>query len=199
MPPADAGGIFLDGGLCYTPTGMNLEMTPFNIVRALAVAGAAVAMVTDMRTGKIFNWLTFPLMFVGWGLNAYWGGLAGFGWSFLGTLLGIFLYMGFAAVGAIGMGDVKLMGAVGALCGSGFVLAVFLFTSAVGIPHALLIQYLNHGKNAWAMLAASFSTKAFLQKTIQNEAQHVRWRFYLGIDILLGVILAWWWNLTITW
>ncbi|MFO8013694.1 MAG: A24 family peptidase [Phycisphaerae bacterium] len=80
------------------------------------------AAVCDLSRGKVFNWLTYPAIAVGLGLAALRGaaagdpwdgltdGLAGFGFGF-GVLLVAYL------VGGMGGGDVKLMGAVGALVG----------------------------------------------------------------------------------
>jgi len=164
---------------------------PEHILKIIAVVGATVAMVTDMRTGKIFNWLTFPLMFLGWILNAAYYGPAGFGYSFCATLIGIGFYICFAAIGVVGMGDVKLMGGIGALGGPKYVIGVFLYTCVIGIPHSLLIQYMNYGKNSFAMLMTSFTTGAFRDKTIKQESTEIKYKFYLGIDILLGCLLAW--------
>jgi len=90
------------------------------------------------------------------------------------------------------MGDVKLMGAIGSLCGSVFVLNVFLYTSVLGFPHAILVQYLNYGKNAFSMFVTSFSTKAFLEKSIQEENKNnkKKYRFLLGIDIFIATVLT---------
>ena len=160
----------------------------------IAIAVALVAMLTDTKWGRIYNWLTFPAMLAGWGLNLYLGGPAGLGYSLLGTLLGIILYLPFAAIGLMGMGDVKLLGAIGALGGSAFVFSVFLYTSALGGVHALIIQFLNYGRNAIPMLAASFASGIFKEKTIQKENatafKEGKFRFLLGIDIFLATIIS---------
>ncbi len=159
-------------------------------LKALAIAGAFIAMITDMRWGKIYNWLTFPLIVVGLSLNAWWFGWNGLGMSIVGTIMGIIFYLGFAYIGAFGMGDVKLMASIGALGGLKFVVSAFLYTSVIGIPHALFIQFLNFGKNAPGMLLTSLVTRAFLEKNIQNDNETLKYHYYLGIDILLGTILA---------
>jgi prepilin peptidase CpaA len=86
------------------------------------VAVLVTAAVCDLARGKVFNWLTYPAIVVGLGLAALRGaaagnvwegltdGLAGFGFAF-GVLFVAYL------VGGMGGGDVKLMGAVGALVG----------------------------------------------------------------------------------
>lgn len=164
------------------------------ILHAIAALAAFVAMVTDMKWGRIYNWLTFPTIFIGWALNFAFFGLSGLAYSFAASMAGIAIYAIPAAIGLIGMGDVKLMAALGALGGTKFVVSIFLYTSAFGVPHALLIQFLNYGKNAIGMLAASISTRAFLDKTIQKENENLKenckFRFLLGIDIFFATIAA---------
>jgi len=164
------------------------------IFHFIAISVALIAMVTDSVRGRIYNWLTFPAILAGWLLNLYSGGLESFGYSILGTVVGILLYLPAAAFGLMGMGDVKLLGALGALGGSSFVISIFLYSSALGIPHALFIQWLNYRRDAFSMLLTSFSTKIFLQKTIQKEnattAREGKYRFLLGIDIFLATAIA---------
>jgi prepilin peptidase CpaA len=160
----------------------------------IAILVAMIAMITDMNRGRIYNWLTFPGILVGWILGFYFHGWSGLGYSIAATFAGIILYLPAAALGLIGMGDVKLLGALGALGGTNFVFTVFLYTSALGIPHAILVQMLNYGRNAFSMLLTSFSTRIFLEKTIQRENANLvssgKYRFLLGIDIFIAVIAA---------
>lgn len=59
----------------------------------IAIAVAFVAMITDSRWGRIYNWLTFPAMLTGWILSAILYGLPGLGYSFAATVFGIILYI----------------------------------------------------------------------------------------------------------
>lgn len=84
-----------------------------------------IAAVTDMRTGKIFNWLTYPAMLAGLALwtcagllhlpNAPVDALAGLSESFLALLAGLIPFMIIFAIGGLGGGDAKLMAAIGAI------------------------------------------------------------------------------------
>jgi len=165
-------------------------MEPVMILKTLAVIGTFVAMVTDSRTGKIPNVLTFPLMVAGLALNGWWFGASGAGYSFFALCLGIVFYLPFAMVGAFGMGDVKLMAAIGALGGVRFVIGAFLYTSVIGIPHVLLVQYLNYGKDALPILLTSYTTGAYKEKTIHSDNREAKYHYYLGVDIFLGTIVS---------
>ncbi|RCK79982.1 MAG: Type IV prepilin peptidase TadV/CpaA [Candidatus Ozemobacter sibiricus] len=166
---------------------MDAALSWFQIV---AILGAGVAMVTDVRTGKIYNWLTFPMMVSGWLAHFLWAGVSGLAWSMAATLLGIALYLWLALFGLIGMGDVKLLGGIGAWGGCQYVIWVFLIASAVGLPHALFILYLNHGKQALAMLTTSYLTGSFLSKRLPDAQDPLQYKFYLGQDLFLGCLLA---------
>ena len=77
---------------------------------------------TDLRYGKVYNWITFPGMVLGIGFNSISYGLPGLRDSLIGLLTGgLFLILGFAW-GGIGGGDIKLLAAVGSLKGYSFVL-----------------------------------------------------------------------------
>ena len=101
-----------------------------------------VAAISDLRRGKVFNWLTYPAIVVGLGIGAAEGAMAGDAWGVLGErLLGFGFGFGVLFVaylfGGMGGGDVKLMAAVGAVLGwPGVLHAVvysFLVAAAIGL------------------------------------------------------------------
>jgi Flp pilus assembly protein protease CpaA len=171
--------------------------------QSIAIIVAFTAMLTDSSSGRIYNWLTFPAILIGWLVNFYLNGLDGFGLSLAGTFAGIFLYLPFAAINLLGMGDVKLLGGIGALGGPWFALSVFLYTSALGVVHALIVQFLNYGTDAAGMTVTSFTSGAFRHKTIHSEnasaSRDGRYRFLLGIDIFIATLIACYHTLSITW
>jgi prepilin peptidase CpaA len=91
-----------------------------------------VAMVTDIQTRKIYNWLTFPAMAMGLGLSLAFGGGLGLLSSFEGLFVGSLVFLIGFFVGAMGAGDVKLMAAVGTWMGFPFVIASVLYVTAIG-------------------------------------------------------------------
>jgi len=113
----------------------------------LAVALVAAAVV-DLRTGKIYNVITYSAAVAGLLGHTIAAGLIGdgneAGIGLVGSLVG--LIAGFAPLfvawrlGAIGGGDAKLMGAVGALGGMEFVITAMFYSCAVAIVMALVVM-----------------------------------------------------------
>lgn len=150
-----------------------------------------IAAYTDLRHGKIYNWLTFPMMLLGIIYNFKDLGFYGISFSLCGLFVGIAVYIVFAILGMVGMGDVKLMGAIGAWLGCKYAIWIFLLSSALGLPHAIIILILNWGKDWYKIAYANIASGYFLQKNIQIENKDKNtYKFYLGIDILLAVIIS---------
>ena len=71
----------------------------------------------DLLTKKIPNWFTFPAMFLGLVAQLWFFGMNGIFDSFLGILLGFFLFSPVYFLGYMGAGDVKLLRVIGAWIG----------------------------------------------------------------------------------
>ena len=97
----------------------------------------AIAVVTDLRRRRIPNLLTFPAMAVGLLTNGLLDGPSGLGWSALGFLLGVALFLIPVAMGGMGAGDLKLLAALGAIGGPGFVFWCAVYASIVGGVYAV--------------------------------------------------------------
>ena len=102
------------------------------IYLASALTVACVAAIFDLRSRRIPNLLTGPAILFGLALHLVLGGPAELGWSLLagGIAGGVFLL--FFLAGGMGAGDVKLMTAIGCLCGTLFIKDVLLTTVVVG-------------------------------------------------------------------
>lgn len=100
-----------------------------NIILIAAVFSAAVF---DYRSRRVPNFLTIPAVVVGVAAGFLQGGLAGISVSALGLALGIAFLSVPYAMGGIGAGDVKLLGAIGAIKGPWFVFATFLSAAIIG-------------------------------------------------------------------
>lgn len=91
---------------------------------------AIIAAVTDVRTGKVPNWLTVPALLVGLGLNVGFLGVDGLKAGLVGTAIAISIWFVMPIIGSpLGGGDVKLLAAIGALRGPQFLLYVLVLSA----------------------------------------------------------------------
>ena len=98
-----------------------------SLVTVIALAIGLAACVTDVRTRRIPNSLTFGAAALGLAFHAVVGGLAGLGMAALGWVVGVALFLPFFMLRGMGGGDVKLLGALGAWLGpaAAFWLAIY--------------------------------------------------------------------------
>ena len=102
-----------------------------------------VAAIIDIRIQKIPNVLTFPTMVLGLIYYSITTGLDGLLFSLGGLALGIAIFFILYMMGGMGAGDIKLMGAVGAIIGSKGVLLTALLSAIVGGVYALIVLLFN--------------------------------------------------------
>lgn len=117
---------------------MSLIPIQMIFINVLAVLVLCVALYTDLRYHKIPNKLTLPAIVGGLLLSTIFSGFEGLLFSLKGLALGIGVFLIPFAMGGLGGGDVKLMGAIGALKGWSFALHAALFTALWGGVIALL-------------------------------------------------------------
>jgi prepilin peptidase CpaA len=151
---------------------MAFEAIPRGIEAVLLalVLGAAVY---DVRYRRIPNWLTAGGILAGLVLNAIvkqgWPGGLGSVWpgvwfSLKGFLVAFGVYFVLYMLRAMGAGDVKLMGAVGALVGVADWFGIFIITAIVGGFMALILVVVKR------RLKTTFWNMGF----ILNEMKHAR-------------------------
>jgi prepilin peptidase CpaA len=97
----------------------------------------AIATWTDLRTRRIPNWLVLPFMAAGIGVQTWIHGWHGLAQSLEGLGLGALLFGVLAAMGGMGMGDVKLCAAIGAWIGPGQLILAVVITGLAGGVMAL--------------------------------------------------------------
>ncbi len=102
------------------------------LVNLLLIALCVSAAVTDLKWNKIFNLQTYPAIICGIPLHSLMAGWDGALFSFSGFLVGSALLFVFFLMGGVGAGDVKLLGAIGALKGITFVLWTMFYTGLIG-------------------------------------------------------------------
>ena len=104
------------------------------------VAMLAVAVVTDLRVGKIYNKLTVPCAAVGLALGGMTGGLTGLADRALGAAVALGVVVAISALAGLGGGDAKLLIAVGALKGFHFAIWAMLLTGVAGGALAAVVM-----------------------------------------------------------
>jgi prepilin peptidase CpaA len=97
----------------------------------------AVATVTDLRSRRIPNWLVLPFLVAGIVVSAVNHGWHGVGQSLMGLALGGLLFGLLCWMGGMGMGDVKLLAAIGAWIGPGQLITALVLTGIAGGVMAL--------------------------------------------------------------
>jgi len=106
-------------------------------IAVLIVVG--ICAVLDLRSRRVPNVVTLPAIALGLALYAVDGGAEGFLFSFVGLALGAGLFFVPYLLGGMGAGDVKLMGAVGALLGWRLTLLALFYTAVAGGALAVLV------------------------------------------------------------
>lgn len=86
----------------------------------------------DLKERKIPNNITFTGILIGIFFNLITGGLTGFLQAVIGLFAGLAIFFLPFAMGGMGAGDVKLMGAIGALMGWQFSVMTAIYSALVG-------------------------------------------------------------------
>ena len=150
--------------------------------------GLTVAVVTDVRTRRIPNWLTGSIAGAGFGL-AVGGGVVTPMQAALGLLTGLLLMMPGHLIGATGAGDVKLMAAVGTLLGPDLTFRAFLYSAVAGGVFAVAVAT-RRGILATTLQDASrlVTSPAVVREAIESPARANR--FAYGPAIATGTLIS---------
>ncbi len=150
-----------------------------------------LSLITDLTRQRIYNWVTLPGIALGFLINGLFNGLyglksagLGFGIGF-GLLFVIFLFDG------IGGGDVKLMGAIGAIKGYPFIISALVYSILVGgfIAFAVLIwkkKFLRTMRNIFFFMISKIFP-FILSPGLDKEKME---RVPFGIAIVIGTVWA---------
>jgi prepilin peptidase CpaA len=98
----------------------------------VALVIAAVACITDLRTGRIPNVLTFSSAVAALFFHAVVGRGEGILLSLTGLIVGVVVFFIPFALRGLGAGDVKLLGAIGAWIGPAAIAWTALYTGILG-------------------------------------------------------------------
>jgi prepilin peptidase CpaA len=111
-----------------------------SILIILIVSAITISVIEDLRREKIPNLVTFPTMVMALAYHTLATGLNGFLFSAGGLGVGMGLFIIPYIMGGMGAGDVKLMGAVGAIFGpKGIIIASIMVILAGGVYGVMLM------------------------------------------------------------
>lgn len=188
------------------------------IALGLLTGVLAVAAVTDIKTDKVYNWLTLPAIVVGLTLATLFGapfdqaeapGLllgdgaswAGFQASLAATMLGLIGFGVLVVAGGLGFGDVKLMGAYGALTASWQCLvSAAIYAFIVGMVLALVVMWRSGlaKRTMHRLWNLVLSKAARASAEIPDDSPRVPFAVAIGVggllaaaEVLLGLNTPW--------
>ena len=139
---------------------MTFVLTDFILFALLASA-----VYFDLTQKRIPNFLTFPAILLGLTIFTINGSFDGFIQGLSGFGVGIAVFFLFFALGVMGGGDVKLMGAIGALKGVEFILYTTIFTGIIGGVIAI-IYMIASGQAIITLKKVFFIGASFFFKTL---------------------------------
>lgn len=162
---------------------------------ALLLLFSGLVVIFDIREHRIPNWLNFSAIGAGLLLNG-WGGLPSFVDSLYGCGLGIGIFVLPFIFGWVGAGDVKLMGALGAILGSPAVPRMAFYSVVVG---SLLALFSLVGKkvrlkdftSVWLDLKLLLMTRgAVVPEGVGQRSRRGAHTVPYGVAIVLGALIA---------
>lgn len=113
-----------------------MDLHPAQLVLLGAVA--LVSFWTDAARKKIYNWVTLPGIAAGLAAHAWVGGWPAVQSGLLGFAIGFGIFLVFFLMDAgMGGGDVKLIGAIGAITGPQFVIYTMFYGGLAGLAIGL--------------------------------------------------------------
>jgi prepilin peptidase CpaA len=109
-----------------------MSITPEVIKLAVLAPLTAIVIYYDVRYRRIPNFLVLTALLCGLAVNSFYGGLHGMAASMLGFAIAFIPMLLIHIFGAMGAGDVKLFGAVGAILGASLVPMTFVLVALLG-------------------------------------------------------------------
>lgn len=161
-----------------------------------ALAIGALACVTDLRSARIPNLLTFSALAAALLFHGLAPSGSGLPAALLGVLAGLLVFFPFFALGAMGAGDVKLMAALGAWIGWQPVLQVALYGAIAGGVLALVLAmwrgYLRTALTNIAALLRFWAVEGIKPLPALTLEAGTGLRLPYALPIMVGLVVTLW-------
>jgi prepilin peptidase CpaA len=162
----------------------------------MAVVVATLACVSDLRTRRIPNALTFGAAIAAVAAHGATAGTEGVMTGASGWLVGVALFFPLFALGGMGAGDVKLLGAIGAWLGPLTVFHVGMYSSMAGgilaVAVALKAGYLRQAfRNLWGLVCywKTVGLKPAPGLTLEQDKTP---KLAYAVPVLAGLVVTLW-------
>ena len=144
---------------------------------------------TEVKDNRIPNWLTYSCIILGFVLAYIPGGML-LRESVLGFLVGFLSLFLFYMTGGLGGGDVKLMGAFGALFGFPFIVRILIYSSFIGAVMAVTL--LVWKTDPWDTFKKRINKKSSDENpaTEEDAEPEKPMAIPFGLAICAGVLIA---------
>jgi len=162
----------------------------------MALVVAAVACIADWRSRRIPNALTLSAALAAVACQALIGGTAAAATSASGWLIGVALFFPFFALGGLGAGDVKLLGAIGAWLGPSVVLRVAMYSAMAGGVFAVVVSvrsgYLRTALRNLRFLVGYWKTVGFKPAEGFTLSQEKAPKLAYAFPMFMGLVVTLW-------
>ena len=164
-----------------------------------------VAAYVDGKELRVPNKITIPMIIAGWiySMIAYQlngeGWYVGLGWSLAGTAVGLATLLPAYAIGGMGAGDVKMMGAIGAWIYCANTFYAFCVSAIVGALLSIgMIIWAKQGQKHWNQFFSIINEIVTVKNpetlaTIAAERKSSMRLLPYGIPIAIGTVLYFSW------
>ncbi|OZM58137.1 hypothetical protein CIB95_00730 [Lottiidibacillus patelloidae] len=148
-----------------------------------------ICVVTDIRERKIYNAVIFPALLLAFIIQGIDHGFVGLKTAGIGFSVGFGLLLIPYFLGGMGAGDVKLLGLIGALKGSSFVMYTAIYMGMIGALMALGIILFRSGAFT-AVLYGVHSARNGIKVPIKEGVFNSSYSYPYGVAIAAGALAA---------
>ena len=154
---------------------------------------ASSCIITDLLYQRIPNMITLPTMLLALSYHALTAGWPGLMTSMIGLLLGMLLLLIPYIMGGMGAGDVKMVGAMGALVGPWGVIDIVIYAAFAGGLYVVLLLLFNRQFRTqfftryWILLKTYFLTRQIVIGEL--SIAHNGPKLCYGIAIAIGAYI----------